>query len=67
MIWLISLDECSMALMALTAPSTIWPEAWASVVALPTTARACWAPAAVLRTVAVIWSRAAAVSSRLAA
>ncbi|MND70497.1 hypothetical protein D3C80_620040 [compost metagenome] len=63
-IWL---DDCSMAVMALTASLTTAPEASASPRARCTTPDAWRAPSAVRFTVAVISSRAAAVSSRLAA
>ncbi len=67
MIWLISLADCSMRPMAPTASRTTWPERSASPLATDTTDWAWLAPSAVRRTVAVIWSSAAAVSSRLAA
>ena len=53
--------------MAPTALRATSPELSASVLASLTTVLARWAPSAILRTVAVISSRAAAVSSRLAA
>ncbi len=67
MIWPISPDERSIAPMARMAACTISPDWVASRLAEPTRSRAWVAPSAVFRTVAVISSRAAAVSSREAA
>ena len=67
MIWLICWAEFSISLIAATASRTTTPERSASARAEPTASRAWPAPSAVLRTVAVISSSAAAVSSRLAA
>ena len=67
MIWLIWSDEPSMACMAWTASRTMTPEVSASPLAAWTTSEAWRAPDAVLFTVAVISSRAAAVSSSPAA
>jgi len=67
MIWPISAEDRSISLIAATALSTTVPDdsAWARV--RVTTSLASRATPAVFRTVAVISSRAAAVSSRLAA
>ena len=67
MIWLISRDEVSIAVMARTARPTTSPERAASALALDTTVRACAALCDVCFTVAVISSSAAAVSSSEAA
>src|SRR4051812_36844923 len=67
MIWEISWADFSIAPIATTASCTTLPEASASALAAITTSLACLAPSAVLRTVAVISSKAAAVSSSEAA
>jgi hypothetical protein len=67
MIWATWRDEASMPPIASTVDSTTSREWPASVWASRTAWCAALAPSAVLRTVAVIWSRAAAASSRLAA
>ena len=66
MIWLICRDEASIALIALTARSTTAPLCSASSLVAVTTWLAWAAPSDVARTVAVISSTAAAVSSILA-
>ncbi len=67
MIWPIWAENFSIALMAETAWRTTWPLRSASPRAVFTTWLAWPAPSAVRFTVAVISSRAAAVSSRVAA
>ncbi len=67
MIWVIWPELCSISPMAETASPMTAPERSASILASEAAVAACLAPSALRRTVAVIWSRAAAVSSRLAA